>query len=1087
MKVFKRLSVVLLMLAACMSSAFAQNREISGTVTDPSGQPVISAAVLVSGTTTGVVTDLDGRFAIKVPQTDVVLEVSGLGYIATTVAVPASQNVVNVVIEEESTLLTETVVVGYGSQKKVNLTGAVTAIDSKELQDRTAHSVTNMLQGSVPGLNISTSAGNPGATASMNIRGVTSINGGSPLVLIDGAIGDLDRVNPNDIESISVIKDAGAAAVYGARGAYGVILVTTKSGGSKDGNAVVKLSARYGWEEPTTSTEYEDRGYWSVYTTNLFWQPTKNAKYIDYDEHDMMELLARVNDKTENPDRPWVVEDTYKGKKVWKYYANTDYWHELFVDQHPVQQYNVSVTGGDKNVKYFVSAGYDKETGIMKTRPDVFQKYNIRAKVDFKMNKYMNLSNNTAFYNSGYEFQGVGNVENVIAYGARHFLANFTTKNPDGSWVYATPYLSSYRVGNGRHIVTGNDHNFNNQLKTDFSNTTQLVVKPVKSFWWTSNVTYRFRQNRNTYRTTNFDYRVNPGDPLSYYTTGAGLDELKESFGTYNYLSGNSFVTYDESFGSHHITATAGMNYEQTGYKYVAASGENILSEDLNDLSLVGPNAAGDIITTVDGSQSENALLGFFGRINYNYDERYLLEISGRYDGSSRFLKGHRWGFFPSVSAGWRISEEPFFEPFKGTVNNLKLRASFGSLGNQNVNDYIAIRTVNSETLKYSFGDSSVLPKYTGLSTPNASDLTWETSEQWNAGIDINMFNNRLQATVEGYIRDTKNMLTKGKKLPGVYGATEPKMNAADLRTSGYEISISWRDQIKLAGKPFGYSIKGMLSDFQSVITRFDNPNKNFSDYYEGQRIGDIWGFKIGGIFQTDEEAKAYYSAVKNEYTNTYVRDTGWGAGDLKYLDTNDDKQISIGQNNLADHGDLVNLGNSLAHLQYGLTLGFDWLGFDASVFFQGTGNHYWYPDGGSFSFWGPYSLGYCSFMPKNFLDNVWAEDNKDAYFPRPGSNTASNSKAQLGATNDRYLQNIRYLRLKNLTIGYTLPRKATKVVGLEKVRIYFTGENMAYWSPIKKHSLYVDPEAAIDRDGDYNNGFYPWQKSNMFGIDITF
>lgn len=1100
MKVLSRLSVLLLAIWCITMPALAQNnRTITGKVVDSKGQGVIAAGVIIDGTLRGTLTDDDGRFELLVPEGTVTLEVSCLGYLTQKVSVPAGQSILDIILPEGDMTLEETVVIGYGTQKKVNLTGAVTAVSGEDLSLRTAHNATLMLQGAVPGLNITTSSGNPGSTASINIRGVTSINDASPLILVDGAVGDIDRVNPNDIESISVIKDASAAAVYGARAAFGVILITTKQGRSRDdGKATVRFSARYGWEEPTTSTDYENRGYWSVYTTNLFWEPTKGSKYISYDANDMMQLLARVNDKTEHPDRPWVVEQTIGGKKQWKYYANTDYWHELFVDRHPVQQYNVSVTGGNKNVKYFLSGGYDNQTGIMKVNPDVFQKYNLRAKFDFRINKWATMSNNTSFYSSGYDFQGVGNVENVIAYGARHFLSNYTLKNPDGSWVYAVPY-QSYRVGNGRHAIVGNNNNINKRDRTDFSNTTQLVIKPVDSFWITGNFTYRFRQNRNTSRTTNFAYRVNPDDELSYYTSGAGLNELTESVATYLYKAANVFATYDEEFGHHHLGATVGWNMETQYYKTFSASAENLISDYLNDLGLAAPDTTtGEIIDNVSGGQTEYALMGFFGRANYDYKGRYLFEVSARYDGTSRFAPGQRWGFFPSASVGWRISEEPFFSSIRNTVNNLKVRGSIGTLGNQNVANYIYIRSIKFSDLKHSFGGSS-LPKYSYLTAPNASDLSWETAEQWNVGLDASAFNSRLQFTAETYVRNTKGMLTEGFALPAVYGADSPRMNTADLSTRGYELSLQWRNQIRVAGKPFGYGIRASMSDFSSVITKFDNPEKAFAKtYYEGQKLGDIWGFVCSGIFQTDEEARDWTTVVYDgegnpvggvdqSYMNTYLQNGVWSAGNLRFEDLDGDHKISTGENTANNPGDRKILGNSLPHLQYGITLDADYLGFDFSIFFQGTGNHYWYPTGGNFAFWGPYSLGYCSFLPKNFLDNVWSKDNPDAYFPKPGSNRASNSRGELGVVNSRYLQNIRYLRLKNLNFGYTIPQKLTHKFGLEKVRIYFSGENLEYWSPIKKNSAFVDPEAAIDRSDAYNNGFYPWQKSYMFGIDITF
>ncbi|MCR5549306.1 MAG: TonB-dependent receptor [Bacteroidales bacterium] len=1094
-RIIQTMAVSLALLLAGLP-ALAQNRTVTGKVLDTQGVPVPGVAVILDGTTNGTMTNDDGSFSLKVPAGDALLTFSTLGYAEQKIVVPGTQNSVDVVLEEDNMLLQETVVVGYGTQKKVNLTGAVTAVDSKVLENRSAHSLSTMLQGSVPGLNISTSTGNPGSTGSLNIRGITSINDADPLVLIDGAVGSIDRVNPNDVESISVIKDAAAAAVYGARAAYGVILVTTKSGADKEGKATVRYSGRWGWEEPTTSTDYETRGYWSVYTVDKFWQAGGLGKYTTYNDYDMAQLLARVNDVTEDPSRPWIVEDVRNGKRQWIYYCNTDWYHELYNDRHPVTTQSVSVSGGNKNVKYFISGGYDKQNGIIKVRPDVFTKYNLRSKIDFQINKYMRLSNNTSFYSATYDFSGTGtgNVQDTFRYASRHALASFPLKNPDGSWVYGTPMIAgSYNVGNGRHIIFGMDTQKNIQKRNDFSNTTQLVITPVRPWSITANFTYRLYQNLNTTRTTNFCWRRYPEAELEWYTTGAGIDELTETISTYNYMAGNVFTNYEDTFAdAHHLTLMAGMNLEEWKSKTIEGSAQNMLSETLNDLSLVGTDATGAVITNVAGGQNSYGLIGFFGRINYDYKGRYLFEASARYDGSSRFAEGHRWGFFPSASIGWRVSEEPFFAPLKRTINNFKFRASYGSLGNQNVGYYDYLRIISIANYSYTFGESASFPKKATLSAPVAGDLTWETSQQYNVGVDIAALGNKLEFTAEAYIRDTKNMLTAGMALPSVYGASSPKMNNADLRTKGYEFSLSWRDGFKLLGKPFSYSIKGTLSDYRSYITKYlNNPNHLLSDYYEGMRIGDIWGYEVTGLFASDQEAQDYYNNVCN--TANLIGSSrmvgGTLAGDLIYVDKNDNKELDYGQNTLEDHGDLVNLGNSLASLQYGVTASISWLGFDVSAFFQGTGDHYWYPSKMNMAFWGPYAYSYTSFLPRNFINKCWSEENTDSYFPRPRAYSSTGGELKL--TNSKYLQNIRYLRLKNLTVGYTLPEKLTGAVGLDRVRVYFTGENLYYWSPLKANTLYVDPESAYTRDTGSNSVAdamaYPWQRTFMFGVDITF
>lgn len=1092
MRVFRSLVLFLLLIVGGgIQSLSAQNRVVSGKVLDTGQQPIIGVVVQVEGSTKADFTSIDGEFKLEVPSGNVVLNVSFLGYIPQKVTVPSSKDNITIYMQEDAYQLDEAVVIGYGTQKRVNLTGSVSVVGSKDLENRVSPSVTHMLQGSVPGLNITTTSGKPGSSATINVRGFTSIRSeDGPLVVIDGAVGDLDRVNPNDVESISVIKDGSAAAVYGARAAFGVILVTTKSGGGKDGNkATVRYSSRIGWEEPTTSTDYENRGYWSVYMVNKFWKADSGTLYYNYTDRDMQQLLARVNDKTEHPDRPWVVEDVRNGKKQWVYYGNYDWYDMLYRQKRPIQQHSVSLSGGTKDVKYLVSGAYDRKEGIQRQSPDLYQKYNLRSKIDFRINEWATLSNNTSFFSSKYTSLGDGSVDNTIGYSARHALANIPMKNPDGSWVYSTPY-SSYKVANGRHIILGEDSHRLTDNTSDLVNTSRLVVTPIKVLSVTADYTYRMYQERNTSRSNPLYYREYPGGPMAAYNTGAGQNQLDEEVKTRDYYSINVFANYNDTFnGIHHVSGVVGLNHEKYKSKNVSAWGQDLSSAELDDLNLVGQNTAGNTITGVGGGQYEYALIGYFGRINYDYKGRYLFELSGRYDGTSRWAAGHRFGWFPSGSVGWRISEEPFFKSMQKLVDNLKLRASYGSLGNQNLkNEYYTYARMVSihDFAGYTFGEGGTMGKYSTLDAPMASDRTWETAKQWNLGLDLTLLNSRLNLTADAYIRDTKDMLAPGVALPSVYGAGSPLMNVADLRTKGYELSINWRDHIQLAGKPFEYSIGFNLSDYKSTITKYDNPEKSFAmDYYEGMRVGEIWGFVTDGLFQSTEEAQAYAKEVDLSYINNRITG-GWQAGDLKFLDLDGDNKLGIGSNTVDNPGDRKILGNSLPSFSYGITASVAWYGFDASAFFQGTGNHYYYPHGQMMNFWGPYSYPYLSFLPKDFLGKVWAEDNKDAYFTRPMAYSASSGP--MSKTNDRYLQNLRYLRFKNLTVGYTIPSKITKKARIDMVRVYFSGENLCYWSPIKKNSEYVDPESVIKRSNDvYQNAYYPWPKTFMFGIDITF
>ena len=1079
-RIYRILAVSALLLVSA-AGLHAQSRTITGKVVDPSGLAVPGTAVMVAGTTNGSVTDIDGVFSINA-KGDVVLEFTSLGYVSQRIDVPASTSVVNVTLQEDSMTLDETIVVGYGTQKKVNLTGAITAVESSALENRSAHSLTTMLQGSVPGLNVSTSSGNPGSTGSLNIRGFTSINGADPLVLIDGIEGDINRINPQDVESISVIKDASSAAVYGARGAYGVILVTTKSGKSEEEKATVRYSGRWGVEKPTINTDYETRGYWSVATINKFWYESKGSNYVNYTAEDMRELLARVNDKTENPERPWtVIKD---GK--YKYYANTDWWHEMYNDVHPVQNQSISISGGNKAVKYYLSGQYDRQQGMVKARPDVYEKYNLRAKIDARINKYARISNNTNFFTSCYDFPGLADIQDSFAYGDRHAPACFPLKNPDGTWLYFVDALG-YRVCNGRHWAYAGE-NVNLEKRSDIANTTELTITPIRPLTIKANFSYRTYNNHDTHRRNLIPYSQDPGVVIEYNNGGAFDNYMTETIQEYVRKTYNVYATYEDTFAdAHHVTAMAGFNYDDYHRKTVSAKGYDLITKELSDLNLISTETR---VPEVGGGQTAWRTIGFFGRVNYDYEGRYLFEASARYDGSSRFMVGHKWGFFPSASAGWRISEEKFFKPVKHIVNNLKLRASYGTLGNQNVANYSYLRLIKfTDFAHFNFGDN-VMARYTSLGDPVASDMTWEMSKQSNIGLDLAMLGNKLEFTAEAYIRDTDGMLTDGMDLPSVYGAGVPQMNAADLRTKGYELSLSWRDSFKIGSGTFSYFVKPTLSQYTSHITKFENEGKLLSNYYTGMEIGEIWGFHVDGLFASDAEALEYTSKVDQSYMNANLNG-GWKAGDMKYADLDGDGVIGIGKNTLEEHGDKIYLGNSLPKLHYGFNTGFSFAGFDVSVFFEGTGNHYWYPARYNFDFWGPFSLGYPTFLEIGFLDKCWSEDNPDAYFPRPRSNVASNGGGELGRVNDRFIQNIRYLRFKNLTVGYELPAKLISHVGLEKARVYFSGENLAFWSPIQKVTSHLDPESCFDRGNDpvddLNNAAYPWQKTFMFGIDITF
>lgn len=1068
--------------AVCLFSfaARAQMITVRGTVSDDLG-PVIGAAVISGGGTLGTLTDNEGKFTLSV-DSDAVLEVSCIGYKSEKVNV-AGRQVIAITLQTENDVLDDAVVVGYGTQKKTNLTGAVSVVKSDALKDRSALDVGHMLQGTVPGLNVTSASGRPGQGTTLNIRGLNSINGGNPLVLVDGVEGDLQRINPNDVETISVIKDAAASAIYGARASFGVILVTTKNGNESDGKATVSYSGRVGFTTPTTSTDYETRGYWSVYTNNLFFKTYSGSNYAEYTEADMNELWIRRNDKTEVPERPWVTVETRNGKNVYNYYANTDWYHYLYKDVKPTTSHNITLSGGAGKFKYLLSGNYNSEQGVFAQNPDKYRRFNLRAKLSMDVTKWLSVSNNTSFFLSKYSYPGISGVNNAFGNSTVHALASYPVTNPDGTSVYTTQY-NGYTVMDGFNMAV-QDPNFRNvDDNHNFSTTFEVKIKPIKQLEIVGNYTYTYNNSTTANRSVNSTYSQYPG-VLTTITTGKFENKLAEAYKTNTYQSANVFATYTDTFAdSHNLKVMAGFNYEQKHLKDIGATGYNLMADELMDLDLVGPDAEGERKTDVSGGQNEYAIAGFFGRINYDYKGKYLLEVSGRFDGTSRFKSENRWGFFPSASVGWRISEENFFAPAKQVLNDLKIRYSFGRLGNQQVGYYDYLRTVSIDKQSYLFGSSE--PAAATMSAPVASNLTWETIQQHNIGLDMAFLNNRLVFSGEAYIRDTKDMLTEGMALPAVYGADSPKMNSADLRTKGIELSLSWRDRVMIGRHPLDYSISAVFSDYTSKITKYkNNPNKLLSDYYEGMTYGEIWGYHIDGLFPDDITAKNYDvdQSLVNEIINSSAgEENGLRAGDLKYADLDGSKAIGVGENTVDDPGDRRVIGNSQPRFNYGVNLGVNFFGFDLSVFIQGIGKMDWYPSADARAFWSVYARPYMTFIPRDFLDDCWSEDNPNAYFPRPRGYVAMSTSRELGAVNDKYLQNIGYCRLKNLTFGYTIPAKVLEKAKISQLRVYFTGENLAYLSSL--HSKYIDPELAQQSGKLYT---YPWQRTFMFGIDITF
>ena len=1051
----------------------AQKRRIKGNVSDAKGEPIVGATISEKGGTGGTITDINGDFTLELAP-DNAITISYVGFKPQTLK---PTDGIHVTLDEQAKGLDEVVVIGYGTKKKANLIGAVSTVGAEELKDRPVTNLGQMLQGQVPNLNISFNTGTPGEAATLNIRGKTSItNSGAPLVLIDGVEGSIDRINPNDIESVSVLKDAASAAIYGARAGFGVVLITTKN--NKDGQAHITYNGRFSFSAPTTKTNFMTVGYDVARLVDEFNTATTGSSYSELNADDYKMLEERRYDVTENPARPWAVVSQNDG--LYHYYGNFDWYNYIFNFSQPTWNHNLSVNGGTEKMNYMISGGMNDHDGLYALSTDKYSTRTLMAKFNAEVTPWLKVFSTASLFKSkykqaGYDYEDGGNVANL----AFHAMPWIVPVNPNGTNVYILPN-SNNKPADGFAAMLRTGNGFTQVGKTEQTYAIGAVLKLMEGLEFTGKITYRNYAKEKLARSASFVYARKPGQEL----TANGWpfnNRLKDGRDTYENYVYDFYANFHRTFANvHNVSAVVGTNYERGHYKFVEPSGRDLTSEVLNDLSL----STGE--KSVKSSQNEFALMGYFARLSYDYAGKYLVEANMRYDGTSRFPRNHRWGFFPSLALGWRISEEAFFEPVRPTISNLKLRASVGSLGNQITDNsakfnnntfypYMRLITLKPTTnLNYIFDNAQAV--YASLGAPTSGSLTWETIVTQNVGLDVGLFNNRLSLVLDVYSRTTKDMLAAARALPAVYGYNAPYENNGELRTNGFELVVGWNDKFNLAGKPFYYGVNLTLADSKTKITKFKgNESKVLGQDYEGMEWGEIWGYRIKGIYQSDQEA--IDRGVDQSFLGTRFTDK---AGDLIFDDVDGSTKIDQGKGTLEDHGDLVRIGNAMPRYNYGITVNMAWMGFDFSMFWQGIGKQNVYPGGNNMLFWGPYARAYSSFIPEDFPSKVWSKNNRNAYFPRPVADLARSFA--MSRPNDRYLQNLAYCRLKNLTVGYTLPKTLTKKVYLEKVRLYFSGENLFITSKLK--SDYIDPEQMMH---DTNGRVYPFSKTFSFGLDVSF
>lgn len=1060
--------------------ANAQQASVKGQVTDESGE-LLPGVVIMNGNSSAVTTtDLEGKFVINAEENDI-LYASCLGYKDATVRI-SRQSTYNIVMTTDQTKLDEAVVIGYGVQKRRDIVGAIETLDGDEISNRKTSNVSRALQGQIPGLTLTFSDGKPTRNPEIRIRGVeNSIGaGGSALTLVDGVETDMNTINPNDIESITVLKDASSTAVYGAKGTFGVILITTKS--PEAGRVRVSYDGSFSILNRTVKPETINNG--------LQWTDA----YIESYKGRYNSMPSNINNAMNAYTSDWYNElvkrnsdDSYEKWRVnslgrYEYFGNYD-WHDIVCKDFTTgHQHNLSVSGGNQTATYLVSGRFFQQNGIYNFGDEDYKQYNIRAKTSINISKWLKFDNSIEFMRRETFQPRVAEGNQLIQRQMEIVGAPMIgVYNPDGTWTNAATYIgvAGFEEGTSWDDYNKNDFRENAALTATILKDV-LVVRAEFSYFY--NNTFRKRaRNLCTYY----------NGPESSATQPA-TSQYREYSYNMNRWTTSETITYTPRLGDNHsLTAMVGFNAENETDLRSYLYREGIIIPTKVNPSLID----GESITWQDNGSYSSSLAGVFYRLHYGYKGKYLIEASGRYDGNSRFPSNQRWGFFPSGSIGWRISEEKFMKSATW-LDNLKIRLSAGSAGNgliSNAYAYLPLMELNTSGT-VSNGSTFM---YTQAPAPVPDGLTWEKATTYNIGLDLEVLNGRFAFSGDIYRKNTTDMYVVGAELPAVYGNAAPKGNYADLQTDGWELSLSWRDDFKLGGKDFTYGIKAMVWDSESIITKYTSktgtlPTIYKTNYYEGMTLGEIWGYNVAGLFTSDEEAANWADQSKFQY---FVGD--WKAGDLKLIDNDNNNVIDNGSNTIDDHGDLTIIGNTSPRYCYSFSFDFGWNGIGLSLMFQGIGKRDWYPAKDSGYFWGKNGRAYGFYFPWQTEDYRYTDENQnvDAYWPRLRGYQAEHTSGIMSNPNDRYLQDASYLRLKNLTLDYTFPKKVTDKLKIENLRIYFSGDNLLTWTPLKKWAKNFDPEGISAGDADFastpgtnGDGYgYPVMSTYTVGLNITF
>lgn len=1086
-----KLLKVLLALFLLSVQVMAQQKTITGKITGADdGKPLPGVSINIKGTSLGGVSDLNGRYSIQATKGQV-LVFSFLGSLTQEIPVKDS-NIIDVILGADSKSLNEVVIVGYGTQKRADLTGAVATVDTKVLQSRPVTDAARALQGVVPGLTITTATGDLGTNPKIRLRGLTgSINtgaaGAAPLILVDNVeIPSLELLNPDDIESISVLKDAASSSIYGSRAAFGVILVTTKTG-KRNAPQTITYSNNFAWSSPIGAPKLAsaaDNSEASLRALRRFNPNTNSYTIVGFsiDSASIAKTRAweqQYGNQNLGPEMVKGRDFDIIGGKLY-FYRSWDPSSLFLKKETPQQTHNLGISGGSEKINYDLGLGYLNQAGVLKVNPDEFKRYTFNLGINASPTTWLDARAKVIFANTltttPYSFSS-------SQYGPYYYLYRWPANYPYGLY-NGLPFRSAVTEVQQAQM----DRDKNNLSRISVGGTAKILKGLTIDADYTYSLTNEHLHQTGG-NTMAYDFWSFNGTALNYTGYQSASANRVRYYSYWNEVNtGRLFATYSKNIKDHSFKLIMGSDVELHQYTSQSSERRNLLDPNYGEI----PLASGDQFVT--GTDGHYSTLGFFGRINYAYKDKYLLEINGRRDGSSLFPLNRLYGFFPSASAGYVLSKESYMDWSKDFLSFFKIRGSYGSVGSQivgNNNHFLSLLSAQSS--------GWLLPAGNALTTTTPSIisplLTWETIRTADLGVDTRFLNDELGVSFDVYRRTTSNMVSNGVTLPSSFGAIPPQRNFGELRGTGWELAIDYNHSF---GNGLHFNVTGSLSDGQETITKFANVTRGLpapiaalnTTYYPGMKLGEIWGYETDRLFTQNDfsgkDAAGHYVYANGVPSQSQLESGSFyfGPGDVKYKDLNHDGIIYSGSNTVDNPGDKKVIGNSTPRFQYGLRLSADWKGFDLSMFWQGVGKR---------QLWASGPVVFPGFRGAeawyaNQMD-YWTPANPNAFYPSPTDYGASIDRWDY-QPQTRYLLNMAYLRLKNLNIGYTLSKHLAQTIKLKKVRVYASGENLLTFDHLG--GIPIDPETdfsqtQIDNDRAGFGRVYPYRKTISFGVQATF